>query len=91
VIIFSDERSATEGLRTLEELHHLGDPRLRAAATVSKDMKGATCVRRCGGPGPETTLLGSLVGSLIGAVAGPFGLLVGAATGALLGAAVDLS
>lgn len=89
-VVFSNEKSAYEGLRALREMHTGGDITVYDDAVVVKDASGNVSTRELR---DETagTFTGFLTGSLIGVLGGPVGLAVGASAGTLAGAAFDLS
>ena len=91
VIVFSDERSAYEGVKVLNELHAEGSLSVYGCGVVYKDASGVITVKQAADEGPLGTFGGLAIGSLIGFLGGPIGVAIGAATGTLAGSLVDLA
>jgi uncharacterized membrane protein len=91
VTIFSDEKSAYEGLRALAALHDEGSLTLNAAAVIAKDANGRVTVKQADDQGPAGTFFGLTIGAVIGLLGGPIGMAVGATAGAVTGSIYDLA
>ncbi len=88
VSVFSNEKSAFEGLSALRELHSEGSISLFSSAVLVKDQSGEIHVRQAADKGPYGTAIGMAVGGLVGLIAGPAGMAAGAAANAVATAAV---
>lgn len=91
VTIFSDEKSAYEGLTALAALHNEGSLTLNAAAVVAKDANGRVTVKQADDQGPAGTFFGLTIGAVLGLLGGPIGMAVGATAGAVTGSIYDLA
>lgn len=92
VVVFSDEKSAYEGVAALHALDGEASVVLNALAVIKKNVDGTVSTERVDDdfPPPSGTLAGTAIGSLIGVLGGPIGFAVGAGTGALIGLISDL-
>lgn len=85
---FADEKSATDGLKKLQELDQIGDIVIYNVALIKKNSDGSVTLLHHEGPeASNQPAAGAAVGSLIGLLAGPVGMGIGFLTGALVGAA----
>jgi uncharacterized membrane protein len=85
---FADEKSATDGLKKLQELDQIGDIVIYNVALIKKNSDGSLTLLHHEGPEASSQpAAGAAVGSLIGLLAGPVGMGIGLLTGALVGAA----
>jgi uncharacterized membrane protein len=90
VMVFSDEKSAYEGLRALQELHAAGSLTVYGTDVVQRDEEGALRVLKRDDQGPIGFGLGALLGGLTGMFGGPAGAAIGAAFGGATGSVVDV-
>ena len=83
---FSDEKSATEGFKQLQDLDQLGDITIYAIALIRKDENDRYSVLQHEGAGADDMpAKGALAGTLVGALAGPLGMAIGMLTGVMAG------
>jgi uncharacterized membrane protein len=89
VVIFSDENTAFEAARALDELDEAAEIALDTDAVVTKDRDGAVTVVHAHVADPKRTMGGGAIGAMIGLLGGPVGLAIGATGGFVLGAIAD--
>lgn len=91
VCVFSNEKSAYEGVKALNDLHAEGSLTVYATAVIAKDAKGVVSVKQGSDQDPLGTVLGFGIGALIGLLGGPAGMAIGAASGTLAGSMYDIA
>ncbi len=92
VVVFSDEKSAYEGVAALHALDGEASIVLNSLAVIKKNADGSVSTERVDDdfPPPSGTFGGTAIGGLIGVLAGPIGMAIGAGTGALIGLIRDV-
>jgi len=90
VVVFDNERKASEGSSALHQLELEGDLTIYGGAVVVRDAGGTVRTKRIDDLGPVGTLTGTAVGGLIGLLGGPVGVAIGAASGLAIGALYDI-
>ena len=90
VVIFPDDKAASEGLRALKDLHAEGTITLYSNAVVQRSAEGLLSVKEEQTAVPVGVGVGALLGGLIGLFAGPVGAVAGLTGGTGLGALRDL-
>lgn len=91
IVVFEDEKRATEGYEALRGLHEEGSITLHAEAILARDKDGRVSVRKRPEPSHAGSLFGLIIGALVGVLGGPIGAGNGPGSGTLVGAAFDLT
>ena len=89
VVVFDDEKRASEGRSALRQLEVDGNLTIFQGAVVVKHGDGTVGVHQLDDRAPVGTLTGTAVGTLIGLLGGPVGVAVGAVSGTTIGAFYD--
>jgi uncharacterized membrane protein len=90
VVVFDNEKKASDGCNALRALHTEGSITLFAMAVIAKDTSGMVAVKQAANQGPLGTAVGLVTGSLIGLLGGPVGVAIGAEVGMVGGMLSDL-